>query len=131
MYPFGNYYKRGGYEVSLERAITPEELSELGETTEVYIAHKGDIYGEESAVRFPAVQVATKTSNAIPLERKLRERGIEAISTSPGRVEIRVEEDYIKPDRIDEKMARAIEEARKHNAALPKKWKSPNSRDER
>ena len=85
--------RKSGYEVKIGRAITSEELEELHispeDMTEPFMDTKGDIYGPKYRKEFKVVQV--KCNFALALERELKDKGIEAASTSAGRINIRIE----------------------------------------
>jgi hypothetical protein len=91
---------RGGYPVELGRPITAQEWDELvaeyglteDDISPVFADTKGSIYGKQAERTFPARQIRLKTpANAIELEQRLRDRGIEVASTFPDRLSIRVE----------------------------------------
>lgn len=92
------YVPRGGFIVNVEREITKSELEEIIEKyglteddiSNEFIDSKGDIYGPKYRKTFSAIQIRVPESEAIPLEKKLRNKGIEAFNVSPGRVNIRV-----------------------------------------
>lgn len=90
--------KRSGYNVKLGRAITEQEWEELkqrlqlsdDDISEPFSDVKGDIYGEKYRKEFTSVQIAVEIQDALSLERKLRDKGIEATNGSVGRLNIRI-----------------------------------------
>ena len=96
---FRHMMPRGGFKVSMGRAITPEEFDEitqeyqLGEEdiSKEFDDKKGMLYGEKYTKEYKSVQVKVPALEAIPLEQKLRNKGVEASNGSPGRVNIRTE----------------------------------------
>lgn len=93
-----NLAPRGGFVVTLRRAITDEEFEALKEKynltpndiTEPFIDTAGEIYGKKATRTFTAIQIRVNAGEAIPLEHELRDKGIEAFNGSPGRVNIRI-----------------------------------------
>ena len=93
----GGLIPRGGFNVPVGRAITAEELKEIvekysltdDEISEEFENVIGGIYGEEYAKTIKSIQVKVSGNEAIPLETALKEKGIQAGSGSPGRVNIR------------------------------------------
>lgn len=89
--------KRSGYDIELLRAITTEEFDELKKElnlTEEDISTeftdvKGRCFGERYWKEYTSVQIKVK-GNAIYLEHRLLDKGIEASSVAPYRVNIRV-----------------------------------------
>lgn len=89
---------RSGYHVKLLRAITKEELEEIkneykltdDDISEPFTDTIGALLGSY-AKRFTAIQIRVEEFEAIPLERKLREKGIEASNINVGRLNIRIE----------------------------------------
>lgn len=88
---------RNGFEVTVGRTATPEELEEIvqeyglteDDISKEFDDEKGAIYGDKYAKKYKSVQVRVPNDEAIPLEQKLKEKGIEASSGSPGRVNIK------------------------------------------
>lgn len=88
---------REGFKVNVGRAITEEELEGLkqeygltdDDISKEFDDEKGAIYGDDTKQTYKAIQIRVLANEAIALEEKLRERGIEASSGSPGRVNIR------------------------------------------
>lgn len=88
---------RSGFKVSVGRAITPEEFEEIikkyglteDEISEEFNEVLGSIYGKEYAETIRSVQIKVPDHEAISLETELKEKGIQAGNTSPGRVNIR------------------------------------------
>ena len=99
-YPFIPCVPRNGFDIKLGRAITNEELSRIREEyhitdddiTGIFEDVKGKIYGKY-AKTYTCVQVRVDATQAIGLESKLINLGIEAGNIAPGRVNIRVETD--------------------------------------
>jgi hypothetical protein len=95
---FCNLIPRGGYhQVNAGRPATAEEFADIISTyglTEDDISDefedvRGGLYGPDAEIRFTSKQI--RVPDAIGVEQKLRDRGIEAANTSPGRVNIRVD----------------------------------------
>lgn len=92
---------RKGFDVEIGRPISPEELVGLREEYNItdddistpFLTAKGAVYGKKYMKNYTCVQVRVPEMEAIPLERKLRDRGIEAGNIAPGRVNIRIEEE--------------------------------------
>lgn len=99
-YPFIPCVPRNGFNIKLGRAITNEELSHIREEyhitdndiTGTFEDVKGKLYGKY-AKTYACVQVRVDATQAIGLESKLINLGIEAGNIAPGRVNIRVETD--------------------------------------
>ena len=99
-YPFIPCVPRNGFDIKLGRAITNEELSHIREEyhitdndiTGTFEDVKGKLYGKY-AKTYACVQVRVDATQAIGLESKLINLGIEAGNIAPGRVNIRVETD--------------------------------------
>lgn len=89
---------RGGFKVPLRRAATREEFEsvcqEFGLTdediSEGFVDEVGAVYGEYKKA-ITSRQINVPMGEAISLERKLREKGIQASNISPGRVNVRTE----------------------------------------
>ena len=89
---------RGGYKISLGRAITDAEFENLvkkynlteDSISNEFVDVKGDIYGEKYRKVFTSVQINIKSSDALSLEEELRNKGIEASNIAAGRVNIRI-----------------------------------------
>lgn len=100
-YLFLKCVPRKGFDIKLGRPICPEELAELREEYNItdddisnpFLTTIGAIYGKKYMKNYTCVQVRVPEMEAIPLERKLRDRGIEAGNIAPGRVNIRIEEE--------------------------------------
>lgn len=90
---------RDGFKVPVGRAATPEEFEKiveeygLGEEdiSKEFDDKKGMLYGEKYAKSYKSRQIRVPELEAIPLEQKLQDQGIEASNGSPGRVNIRTE----------------------------------------
>jgi len=90
---------RNGFEVTVGREATPEEIEEIirehglteDDISQEFDDEKGTIYGDKYKKKYKSVQVRVPNDEAIPLEQKLRDKGIEASNGSPGRVNIRTE----------------------------------------
>lgn len=90
---------RDGFKVSVGRAATPEEFEKiveeygLGEDdiSDEFDVTKGAIYGDEYQKTYKTRQVRVPAQEAIVLEQKLHDKGIEAGNGSSGRVNIRTE----------------------------------------
>ncbi len=88
---------RGGFDVKLKREITQTELDEIikcynlteDDISNEFTDQVGGIYGKYQK-NYTSIQIRIDTNEAIPLETKLREKGIEAANIAPGRVNIRV-----------------------------------------
>lgn len=89
---------RGGFKVEVGRAITKDELDKLineyklgaDDISAEFIDAKGALYGDAAKINFAAVQIRVSSSEAIAVETKLRNMGIEAANIAPERVNIRV-----------------------------------------
>lgn len=100
-YPFLKCVPRKGFDIKLGRPISPEELVELREEYKItdddistpFLTAKGAVYGKKYMKNYTCVQVRVPGMEAIPLERNLMDRGIEAGNIAPGRVNIRIEEE--------------------------------------
>lgn len=102
-YKMEGLYPRDGYDqfcCPLGNAITAEEFAELraeyglGDddiSAPFDAVHRG-CFGAPPEYNIPymAIQIAVPACKAIPLERRLRDMGIEACNGSPGRVTIRI-----------------------------------------
>jgi hypothetical protein len=90
---------RGGFKVAIGRSITAGELEEIfnkyhlgPEDVSAEFADKsGMLYGEKYAKTYTSRQIRVPTDKALSIEHKLRDKGIEAFSGSPGRVNIRTD----------------------------------------
>lgn len=91
---------RGGYAVELGRPITDAEFTAvcneygLGEDdiSDVFEDSKGGIFGPDYRKTFLVKQIQLpKNLDALAVESKLRNKGIEVLNGSPGRVNIRVQ----------------------------------------
>lgn len=93
-YLFCKMWPRNGFTVDMGRPITAEEFDELckkynltAETiSNEFDGSKGKAYGDIK--RFRSIQIAVPGQDAITLEQYLKDKGIEAFSTAPGRVNI-------------------------------------------
>ena len=100
-YLFLKCVPRKGFNIKLGRPIRPEELVKVREEYHItdddistpFVTTIGAIYGKEYMKNYTCVQVRVPDMEAIPLERKLRDRGIEAGNIAHGRVNIRIEEE--------------------------------------
>lgn len=106
--PTGNHHfwihgliPRGGYLVEVGRAITEREFSEVVEKyglteddiSDEFTDTRGGLYGAGAEKTFTAKQIRVSSAGeAMSLESELRDKGIQAASGSPGRVNIRVEQ---------------------------------------
>ena len=92
---------RKGFDIKLGRPISPDELVKLKEEHGItddgistpFLTTIGAIYGKKYMKNYTCVQVRVPEMEAISLERKLRDWGIEAGNIAPGRVNIRIEEE--------------------------------------
>lgn len=88
---------RNGFEVAVGRAATPEEVEEImqeyglaeEDITQEFDDEKGAIYGDKYKKAYKSIQIKVPVTEAIALEQKLRDRGIEANNGSPGRINIK------------------------------------------
>ena len=96
-YAFIPCIPKSGFDIKLGRAITDEELSKIREEYHItdddisgtFEDVKGAIYGKYART-YTCVQIKVGVSQAIGLERKLRNIGIEANNIAAQRVNIRV-----------------------------------------
>jgi hypothetical protein len=90
---------RNGFNVQLGRSITAKELEEIlkeynlrpEDVSTEFADESGRLYGEKYTKTYPARQIRVPIDKALSLEQKLRNKGIEAFSGSPGRINIRTE----------------------------------------
>lgn len=91
---------RGGYHVEIGRPVTEAEFSDIvaryelteDDISDEFTDSRGELFGKDYSVSFVSQQIRLKTSEeTLTLERELRNKGIEASSGSPGRINIRVE----------------------------------------
>lgn len=90
---------RNGFEVTVGRPATPEEFEKIveeyglgeGDVSNEFDVTKGAIYGEKYQRTYKSRQISVPTEEAIALEQKLHDKGIEAGNGSPGRVNIRTD----------------------------------------
>jgi hypothetical protein len=95
---FRHMMPRVGFKVPIGRAITQDEFDAVAQEyhlgdediSKEFDDKKGALYGKY-AKEYKSVQVKVPPLEAIPLEQKLRDKGIEASNGSPGRVNIRTE----------------------------------------
>ena len=98
LYLLYNCVPRKGFSIPVGRAILPEEFEEIrkrfnltdDDISSEFVDTRGGIYGKKYAKTFTAVQIKIPEFSAIPLEEELKNKGIEAGNTAPGRVNIRV-----------------------------------------
>lgn len=99
-YPTTEFEKKNGIEIKIGRAISDKEFEELkkelkltdDDISEPFEQVLGAIYGKKSEKRFKAVQIRVEDIRGCEIERKLRNKGIQADNCSAGRIDIRIPE---------------------------------------
>lgn len=90
--------KKSGYEIKVGRAITDEEFDELkqkfnlteDDISEPFKLKKGAIFGEKYEIKYTCLQIQLDNKDAIEMEQKLKEKGIEAANIAADRLNIRI-----------------------------------------
>ena len=90
--------KKSGYEIKVGRAITDEEVDELkqkfnlteDDISEPFKLKKGAIFGEKYEIKYTCLQIQLDNKDAIEMEQKLKEKGIEAANIAADRLNIRI-----------------------------------------
>ena len=90
---------RKGFTVELGRPITAKEFKDIckkynlttDDISKEFDNNKGGACGEKYIKYFKSIQIRVPNGEAIPLEKELRERGIEVGNGAPGRVDIRTD----------------------------------------
>jgi hypothetical protein len=90
--------KKSGYEIKVGRAITDEEFDELkqkfnlteDDISEPFEFKKGAIFGEKYEIKYTCLQIQLDNKDAMEMEQKLKEKGIEAANIAADRLNIRI-----------------------------------------
>ena len=90
--------KKSGYEIKVGRAITDEEFDELkqkfnlteDDISEPFEFKKGAIFGEKYEIKYTCLQIQLDNKDAMEMEQKLKEKGIEAANIAADSLNIRI-----------------------------------------
>lgn len=90
--------KKSGYEIKVGRAITDEEFDELkqkfnlteDDISEPFEFKKGAIFWEKYEIKYTCLQIQLDNKDAMEMEQKLKEKGIEAANIAADRLNIRI-----------------------------------------
>lgn len=96
-YALSNLCPRGGFNVKVGRAITPDELEDIKSRYDItaisgeYVNKKGAIFGEEYVKTYTVIVLTlAHPADALNVEAELMCEGIEAINGNVGKVSIRI-----------------------------------------